>query len=406
MIRSFYNTRLFILLAIILGWSLSATAQQTTEFYYTGAIQTYTVPAGVTKIFVDALGARGGENYYYSRPGFGARLQCEMTVTPGQVLNIFVGQRGWGSGYNISLGTSYVYQGGYNGGGTGYGYGGGGGGATDIRIGGTALSDRVLVAGGGGGAGYFTTTPHFTERGGDGGGLTGESGFGDANNTSSNKRGTGGTQSAGGSGGTYSTAGSAGSLGNGGNAGNTGRGGGGGGGYYGGGGGSYGGGGGGSSFTNSTYCTAVVHEQGGNVLKDGNGLVRITTIPTGAAAYSYTGSTQTYTVPSGVNYLSVDLEGGSGGAALHWPHYQYRSAPGYGGRTKCVIPVTPGETLNINVGGAGRNGSMSGSTPVAGVGGFNGGGNGTYYSISSSTTYAAGGGGGATDIRIGGTAQV
>ncbi|MBX2907612.1 MAG: hypothetical protein KF744_16325, partial [Taibaiella sp.] len=398
--RSIFTFRsAFILALVLLGWNTGAFAQETTEFHYTGGMQTYQVPAGVTKIYVDALGARGGENYYYSRPGFGGRVQCEMTVTPGQVLNIFVGGHGRGSAYSVTKGSSFTYPGGYNGGGNGYGYGGGGGGATDVRIGGTALSNRVLVAGGGGGAGYYTSSPYYSEKGGDGGGLTGENGKG-SNSYTDSKAGRGGTPSAGGAKGTYSSSGSSGSLGNGGNASTTGRGGGGGGGYYGGGGGSYGGGGGGSSYTNSSYCSNVKHVQGENGIKDGNGFVRITTMPTGSAVYGYTGGVQTYTVPSGVNFLQVDMEGAAGGCNLHWPQYMYRSEPGYGGRVQCVIPVTPGQTLNIYVGGEGLTGRMSGSSPIGGTGGYNGGGNGTAYSSS----YAGGGGGGATDIRIGGTA--
>jgi hypothetical protein len=398
MAKLFYKFRLLALSLILSGLTFLVSAQETTEFHYTGGMQTYTVPAGVTKLFVDVLGARGGVNYYYSRPGSGGRVQATMTVTAGTVLNIFVGQVGYGSCYSVLGPSATVYPGGYNGGGSGYGYGGGGGGATDIRIGGTALANRVLVAGGGGASGYFGTTQNY-ERGGNGGGLTGENGYGDGVTTST-KRGVGGNQASGGAGGTYSTAGSAGSLGQGGNAGNVGYGGGGGGGYYGGGGGSYGGGGGGSSYTSATYCSNVTHTQGANSLQDGNGLVRITTMPTNAAAFAYTGGAQTYTVPSGVNYLLVDMEGANGGANVHWPNYTYKEIPGNGGRTKCYLPVTPGQSINVYVGGAGTQGGMSGTTPVAGVGGYNGGGNGTYYS----TTYAAGGGGGASDIRIGGTA--
>jgi hypothetical protein len=396
MFKSLLNITVFKILVVIMGLGLGAHAQQTSEFYFTGGNQTYTVPAGVTKIFVDALGARGGVNFYYSRPGFGGRVQCMMNVTPGQVLTIVVGEVGKGSAYNSTY-SSLVFPGGFNGGGAGYGYGGSGGGATDIRIGGTAVGNRVLVAGGGGGAGYFSSTA-FYERGGDGGGLTAENGYGDGN-TSSTKRGVGGNQITGGAKGTYYTTGTAGSLALGGNGSTSGSSGGGGGGYYGGGGGSTGGGGGGSSYTNGIYCTNVVHTPGANGLKDGNGMVRITTIPTNANAYAYTGGIQTYTVPAGVNFVQVDMEGANGGAPLHWPSYMYKSLPGNGGRTQCIIPVTPGQTLNIYVGGAGGNGTMSGSLQVAGNGGFNGGGNGTRYSV-----YAAGGGGGASDIRIGGTA--
>ena len=61
-----------------------------------------------------------------------------------------------------------VIQGGWNGGGSVVSSGamGAGGGATDIRIGGVELVDRVLVAGGGGGG-------SFMGKGGDGGGAEG-----------------------------------------------------------------------------------------------------------------------------------------------------------------------------------------------------------------------------------------
>jgi hypothetical protein len=68
----------------------------------------------------------------------------ELPVVPGERLAIFVG------------GTPSGPAGGYNGGGSGVastsGYSGyfdsyGGGGATDIREGGSALRDRILVAG-------------------------------------------------------------------------------------------------------------------------------------------------------------------------------------------------------------------------------------------------------------------
>jgi hypothetical protein len=94
----FCSLKLFILLVILTSVNC-AIAQTTTTFGYTGAVQTYTVPAGVTKIYVDAIGGRGGMNYYYSRPGYGGRVQCALTVTPGQVLNIYVGGRGAGTGY-------------------------------------------------------------------------------------------------------------------------------------------------------------------------------------------------------------------------------------------------------------------------------------------------------------------
>jgi len=115
---------------------------------FTGGISTWTVPCGVNVISIQAYGAQGGNgasggnNSTGGFGGLGADVFGSMLVTPGQVLNIFVGGAG-------SPGT-----GGFNGGGNGGTQNaGGGGGATDIRINGTALSDRILVAGGGGGGG-------------------------------------------------------------------------------------------------------------------------------------------------------------------------------------------------------------------------------------------------------------
>jgi hypothetical protein len=67
------------------------------------------------------------------------------------------------------------------------------------------------VAGGGGGAGYNYSTFNY-DRGGDGGGVTGEKGFGAGNNTGT-QGGGGGTSSAGGGAATYSCVNAAGALG-------------------------------------------------------------------------------------------------------------------------------------------------------------------------------------------------
>jgi len=110
------------------------------------------VPPCVTQINVTAAGAKGGG----AVGGNGAVISATLTVTPGQTLNIYVG--GMGSCGNNS--------GGWNGGATGFAsnpanvsYNScGGGGASDIRIGGNALANRVMVAGGGGGKGGGSTT--------------------------------------------------------------------------------------------------------------------------------------------------------------------------------------------------------------------------------------------------------
>ena len=257
------------------GTATRTVAVYQSQYNYTGSVQTFTVPAGVTTISVDAYGASGSTNFYAGSEGKGGRVQTNLTVTPGQVLNIYVGGARNYAGYSSS-----VYAGGWNGGGSGpnpncSGVGSAGGGATDIRIGGTALTDRVIVAGGGGGS------ANGGIDGGDGGGLIGQNGSG-GSVSSGPRYGTGGSQSAGGAGGyswygdgtpTYSIIPrSNAALGDGGDGWACDSGGG-GGGYYGGGGGADAGGGGGSSYTHPTLCSSVVHTQGA---RTGSGQLIIT----------------------------------------------------------------------------------------------------------------------------------
>ena len=244
--------------------SLSITAQ-TVTFNFTGSVQTYAVPPSVTTINVTVLGAKGGTGPS-AMGGLGGSVQATIPVTPGEILNIYVGQ----VGINNVLSSPPVYNGGggvysYSSGGTA----GTGGGASDIRRTPYANNDRLVVAGGGGGGGYSNTI------GGHGGGLIGQDGVTISNWPNAN--GKGGTQSVGGAGGiaccscpSYTTSGTFAQGGNG--SGDGAGGGGGGGGYYGGGGACFSGGGGGSSYTNQTV-TAVVHAQG---FQNGAGQVVIT----------------------------------------------------------------------------------------------------------------------------------
>jgi ferredoxin len=119
----------------------------TLTFNYTGALQTFTVPAGITSVTIEAWGAQGqGGN-----GGLGGYVKGDMIVTPGQVLNIYVGD-----------------QNGYNGGGIGHAATPrNGGGASDVRTLGTTLNDRVIVAGGGG-----SSSGDGNYLGGHGGGGT------------------------------------------------------------------------------------------------------------------------------------------------------------------------------------------------------------------------------------------
>lgn len=128
----------------------SAGATVTCTFSYTGAEQTFTVPAGVSAVQVTTVGAPGGANtktYAGSTVvpgGAGAVATGAVPVTAAQVLYVHVGGAG---GHQTDRA--------YNGGGSSSFFAGGGGGASDVRF--TPESGDVyrpaVVAGGGGGAG-------------------------------------------------------------------------------------------------------------------------------------------------------------------------------------------------------------------------------------------------------------
>ena len=251
----------FLSLSLLMCFVARVSFGQTVTFIYTGSSQTYTVPAGVTMLGVDAYGGGGGGAYNCctAQPhALGGRVQCTLNVTPGSTLYIYVG--GVGGSYAVS--TLGGFNGGANSGGTFCAAGGGG---TDIRTSasGSAYTGRLVVAGGGGGGGDFNAA------GGVGGGLIGGSGAAYC----CGGAGSGGTQVGGGSGGSGT-----GSLGVGGSAG--GSSGGGGGGYWGGGGGlTESGGGGGSSYTDPVLCSGVIHTQGYSAAS-GNGQLILTVLCT------------------------------------------------------------------------------------------------------------------------------
>jgi len=267
-------------------------------FSYTGAMQTFVVPAGVTSVNIDAFGAQGATANIGGTGGLGARAQGTLSVTPGQTLNIFVGgQNGYNGGGTGGQNGNSVF-GGPNG-----GLGANGGGASDVRVGGTALLNRAITAGGGGGGGSNGVWPGCQVAGpaGNGGaggdnlGSSGTAGTGNPCNCAGGggAGGQGGTQLTGGAAGAYAgntaclrsnwAIGTNGTLGNGGNGSliyfnGTGAGGGGGGGYYGGGSGGNGsdttpggGGGGGSSNTNGVTAASLTSNS-----RSGDGLVVIT----------------------------------------------------------------------------------------------------------------------------------
>lgn len=301
MIKNYLGTLLFFFTFI--GFTFSQS--QTVNFLYTGSVQTWIVPACVFNVNITAAGAKGGG----SNGGNGAVCGGNIAVTPGQTLNIYVG----------GMGIQGNNSGGWNGGGTGWASTNGntqysswgGGGASDVRIGGTALANRVIVGGAGGGRGGGSSPV----CGGPGGCNTGTAGC-----NTYGQGGGGGTQTAGGAGGTpwagTPPGGSPGTLGVGGMAGlwQTASAGGGGGGYYGGGGGGNdgcctganagGGGGGGSSLVPPAgTCTASTNT--------GNGYVNIT----------YSGGGQLITVSNGGPYCAgqtINITASNGALTYSW----------------------------------------------------------------------------------------
>ena len=226
------------------------------NYDYTGSSQTFTSPCdGIYKI--ELWGAQGGDMHlsYTGKGGLGAYVSGIISFDDSTKLYVNVG--GAGIGYGTSGVSNFLYQGGFNGGGTCHGGASGGGGATDLRFNDNKLINRIIIASGGGGS-------NDTLNGGNAGGLVGYNGSG-------TQYGSGGSQTAGGSG--RAASGSFGLGGSitysallGGNDCMNGDGGAGGAGYYGGGKASdcSSGGGGGSSFISGHNGCDSIDENGGH----------------------------------------------------------------------------------------------------------------------------------------------
>lgn len=242
----------------------------TDSFSFTGSVQNWVCPPGITSAIIDAVGAGGGlASLGTAIPGKGGRTRCRVNgLTPGATYKVYVGGKG-GNASGITGGASGSNSGRTAIGGAGANYAGGGGGSTDFRTG-TNENDRIVVAPGGGGAGAKgTITPGDGGNGGNGGGMNGTAGSA-GSGADARSGGSGATGGAGGAAGAPSAgggiaggvAGASGGYGGGGGSftGSAGGGGGGGGGRAGGGGGASGnpgptaigaggGGGGGSALT-------------------------------------------------------------------------------------------------------------------------------------------------------------
>jgi hypothetical protein len=144
------GTRYFYRVSIVSGAIESQKSTEVTAtpsfssaqtFAATGDVQQFTVPANVDKIFIDALGAQGAIGAT-GVGGKGGRTQGAFNVTPGEVLYLYVGEKG---GQYL---PSSMNLGGWNGGGngSGAGVGGGGGGATDIRRNKLVVTNKIVQA--------------------------------------------------------------------------------------------------------------------------------------------------------------------------------------------------------------------------------------------------------------------
>lgn len=177
-------------------------------FAYSGHTETYTVPAGVTKLQVTAVGGASDANRNENQAS-GAQIGGIVNVTPGEVLVVGVGGQGRyyydnvAGGWGMTNGTDN-YSGG-NGSPSITNIAGGGGGATVVLDGG---GNPIVVAGGAGGQGWEVNGSggrggyHGSLIGQDGGPTAGAGGQAGANITAQGQSQTsGGTEPAGAGGG-------------------------------------------------------------------------------------------------------------------------------------------------------------------------------------------------------------
>jgi hypothetical protein len=246
--------------------------------FSTVAASSFTVPAGVNLVTIEAKGAEGGGGNFAIAGGKGAQVKATFPVTAGEVLNVVVG----GMGLSVQSG------------------GGGGGGSFVFRTP-TPLGLLIAAAGGGGArathAGLDGSATTTASDGEDGGGIGGDAGIrghggGGGTGTPASAAGGGGlltdggngtgaspaiggqaliNGAAGGAGESSDTGGGHGGFGGGGGAATFG--GGGGGGYNGGGGGSDGSGAGGGG---GSFCArSAINTSGTSGANTGNGQVVI-----------------------------------------------------------------------------------------------------------------------------------
>lgn len=403
--------------------NVAAAAEQNVTFNYTAGYQYFTVPNGVHNVRITASGAAGANGQGTNGGGTGqsgGQATGTVTVIPGQVLTLWVGQGGSvGGGGGLGNPANDNWRGGgggaYSGGESGNG--GGGGAATYVY----ANGNVTLVGGGGGGGGGSGCVAGYPGGGGGGGGYPGSGGI----EGTGLGAGAGGATGAGGTNGANGNFGTALGGGGGGGGGGYTSGTGGGGGYSGCGGG--GGGGGGTSFADPSVSTTSFASVGNP--QSANGQILVDLGPAGTTQ-TFTATTagdyQYFTVPAGVNSLQITVAGASGGSGKPTPiSANPAGAGGSGGLVSGTVSVSPGQVLSLWVGhggqeggvyvvplqvlgGAGGQGDPAGSNFNGGNGGTctvdpgsctgwgdaGGGGSAGYVSVNGAPVLVAGGGGG------------
>ncbi|MEI4274174.1 glycine-rich protein [Klenkia sp. LSe6-5] len=309
----------------------SPAGTMTCSYGFTGAPETFTVPAGVTTVTVTAVGAAGGASTTAGGTapgGRGDQVTGDIATVPGNTLTVVVGGQGLLGQLNP---PDFSMPGGYNGGGYTRGSnagasGGSGGGASDVRTVAGDLTSRVVVAGGGGGAGSVHTNAEPTAVGVAGGdaGAPGLAGLCYAPVAAQP-----GTATAGGAGGQCGEPGRSGVLGAGGATGTVTSGvagGGGGGGLYG------GGAGGSASFTNLAHYLGD-SGAGGSSLVPAGGSHQLTSAPARV--------TISYLIPQApAAPAAVRTAPGDGSAVVEWDAGAVTATAG--AATTYTVTATPG----------------------------------------------------------------
>jgi hypothetical protein len=84
-----------VVAALSLAVAVAPESADTETFNYTGAAQTWTVPAGVTTATFDLYGAQGGLVFgVRGSPGLGGRATATVAVTPADTIQVNVGGQG------------------------------------------------------------------------------------------------------------------------------------------------------------------------------------------------------------------------------------------------------------------------------------------------------------------------